>query len=366
MKPDRNNYELWIIDYLDGRLDKDQKDNFMKFLEKNPDIKEELTILADFKIHPLNIHYQRKNSLRKTAAEIPENQFELLCVKALENDLTGEQAAEISQIISGNPEMLEKYNLIQNLKLKPPAIEFKHKNRLRKKSPAEKITSISVSLLGVAASITLLVLFLPFKKQVTSTQISDVSQSEIHVSLNDSLIINNISAGITPFTATVSGEKNPVSEKTSYLIQIAEHKKFTENLKIEKRERLPSNEASVALISFKPGLPSINTGKTLKLKPSTINFSISENFTTNNERHNIKWHFANLVRQKILKTSKNPDETLKAYEIAEAGIAGLNHVLGWQMALNEFTDENGDLIALNFNSKLLKFNIPAKKNEQGQ
>jgi hypothetical protein len=54
---------------------------------------------------------------------------------------------------------------------------------------------------------------------------------------------------------------------------------------------------------------------------------------------------------------------LKAYEIAEAGVSGLNKLLGWEMALDERKDENGKLKSVYFSSKILKFNAPVKNSE---
>ena len=54
---------------------------------------------------------------------------------------------------------------------------------------------------------------------------------------------------------------------------------------------------------------------------------------------------------------------LKGYEIAKAGVTGLNKLMGWEMALNERKDVEGNLKSVYFSSKLLKFNAPVKKSE---
>jgi hypothetical protein len=64
-----------------------------------------------------------------------------------------------------------------------------------------------------------------------------------------------------------------------------------------------------------------------------------------------------------LKENTSKDSPLKGYEIAEAGVTGLNRLLGWEMALVEKNDENGELRSVYFSSKLLKFNAPVKKTD---
>ena len=45
MKINRNNYEMYFIDYLDGVLSPDLVSELLLFLDENPDLKEELSDL---------------------------------------------------------------------------------------------------------------------------------------------------------------------------------------------------------------------------------------------------------------------------------------------------------------------------------
>jgi hypothetical protein len=80
-------------------------------------------------------------------------------------------------------------------------------------------------------------------------------------------------------------------------------------------------------------------------------------------RSKLSRFIAKNFREKILKENTSKDSPLKAYEIAEAGVTGLNKLLGWEMALDERNDENGELKSVYFSSKILKFNTPVKKTE---
>jgi hypothetical protein len=72
---------------------------------------------------------------------------------------------------------------------------------------------------------------------------------------------------------------------------------------------------------------------------------------------------AKTFREKILKEKAANDSPLKVYEIAEAGVTGLDKLLGWQMALDEKKDANGELKSVYFSSRILKFTAPIKKSE---
>ena len=87
-----------------------------------------------------------------------------------------------------------------------------------------------------------------------------------------------------------------------------------------------------------------------------------------------QWHTENgisvigkaFLKDELLKEKTPPDSPLKGYEIAEAGVEGLNKLFGWEMALDKKNDQNGQLKSVYFSSKILKFNAPVKKSEPPQ
>ena len=84
------------------------------------------------------------------------------------------------------------------------------------------------------------------------------------------------------------------------------------------------------------------------------------------ERSNVGRFLSKVFRERILKEKSASDRPLQGYEIAEAGVTGLNKLLGWEMALDKKNDENGELRSVYFSSKILKFNAPVKKSEPRQ
>jgi hypothetical protein len=75
--------------------------------------------------------------------------------------------------------------------------------------------------------------------------------------------------------------------------------------------------------------------------------------------------FAKVFRERILKEVTIDDSPIKGYEIAEAGVTGLNKLLGWEMAFEKNSDENGELKSIYFSSKILKIQAPVNKSENG-
>ena len=119
-------------------------------------------------------------------------------------------------------------------------------------------------------------------------------------------------------------------------------------------------ETSVIKIAIHPPAmvnKAISPNKLIAINPA-LNIPIEDE-----ERSDITRFISKTFREKILKEESPEDSPLKGYEIAEAGIKGINKLLGWDMALNKRSDENGELRSVYFSSKMLKFNTPVKMNE---
>ncbi len=91
------------------------------------------------------------------------------------------------------------------------------------------------------------------------------------------------------------------------------------------------------------------------------NIAVREPLYYDSERSRLRRFIASTFRERILKDKEYNDTPLQPYEIAEAGIDGLNKLLGWEMALVRTSDEEGELKSFYFSSGVLKFNAPVKK-----
>lgn len=69
MKININNYEEWMIDYIEGNLSQEQQKEFAEFLAFHPELKGELEIFQQTKLQPdLNIVYAGKDALKQKEA----------------------------------------------------------------------------------------------------------------------------------------------------------------------------------------------------------------------------------------------------------------------------------------------------------
>jgi hypothetical protein len=121
MEINRQNYESYLIDYMDGRLPEHMVGALLLFLKNNPDIDREIGSLQDFVYTPEQIIFKEKSLLKKTLlSDIPGlSKFEQLSVGYLENDLSDIQKNELNSLIKNSAQKLREHQLIQQTRLDP-------------------------------------------------------------------------------------------------------------------------------------------------------------------------------------------------------------------------------------------------------
>jgi hypothetical protein len=363
MQIDRSNYEIWLIDWLDGNLDEIGIAKVRLFLQDNPDIKEEYDELTTFRLSSPGELFHQKNDLKKTTAILPESQFEYLCAAFLENDLSSEQAAELMDIIEEDTRKKITFNLIGKTKLSPPEDTFKHKKRLLRRTLAQNLIRISAIGFSAAAIAALLVILYVLKPDFTAVKTQNTgSTNKVHEPLMTKI----------PEKEKTGDKKIPDKETDRNLIALSKRKSIRAN----KTDLTTSNSQPDPIIRSSDSLylsirkVPVSFDVRLREEPLPNNLvalnQIIDPPPFNDGRSKISRFIAKTFREKILKEKIAKDSPLKGYEIAEAGVSGLNKILGWEMALDERKDENGELQSVYFSSRILKFNAPVKKSEPHQ
>ena len=362
MKPDRSNYEIWLIDWSDGNLSDEQVALLRSFLEENPDLKAEAEAISFPFLTSPGDSFGRKDLLKRTPEEMESSQVEYLSVGWLENDLNPEQLVDLEHSIKSNPANRKLFESIQKIRLKPSQAEYKNKSLLIRHSPGSKIFRLSLMVSGAAATVALLVLsilfvprYLQSKRNVASREtVADTSKSEPDIAVIPVIpvparqeTVRTIKESVPHITAVPVPSYSPVNKETS------DSSSYKRNTLQEQITGLPVPKIMDMDFHIAGNI----------LQPSGIDISQPEE---EDDRSKLEKFIARVLRQNILQEEVPDNTPLKGYEIAEAGIEGLNKLLGWDMALVKTNDEKGELKSLYFSSKVLKFNAPIKKAEQVQ
>ena len=363
MKIDRSNYEIWLIDWLDGNLSDRQIEQLNIFLNENPKLKAEYDELTSFILKPSQRSYPHKNQLKKSTADLSVTQFEYLCVAYFENDLSDGQQTELMETIDQDPEKKKIFELIQKIRLEPVGARYKHKSKLIRRTRQQRIIRLSVMGLSAAATIALLIMTYLIIPRNLPEEINTATQNI----MIDSTLFNRAEDNVPDKILT---EKKPAIsnikrenlfagvQKINSVITQSEPTALMPNESLQRNS--PDPEIQLTKISFYAKIDLKVRSVSNTLIASNPNLIIPE---VDDERSNLSKFIAKTFREKILKETSSKNSPIKAYEIAEAGVTGLNKLLGWQMALDQNNDENGELRSVYFSSKILKFNAPVKKTE---
>jgi len=126
----RENYEAYFIDYLEGSLNESLVNDFIEFLQNNPDLKEELSHFKAISIEPDDISFNSKSKLYKEKLD-SEKENNKAAIANIEGDITESEKTELNSYIEKHPEKKRDLALFSKTKLQPDkSIQFNNKNRL--------------------------------------------------------------------------------------------------------------------------------------------------------------------------------------------------------------------------------------------
>lgn len=122
----RENYEIYIIDYLDGNLSVENQNALFKFLDHNIDLKEEFELMKDFQMPESNIVFDNKEDLKKDLSKqsVDDTNIDEWCIAAIENDLTEIVKEKFESEISGREDFQQIYALYKQTKLEAENTSF--------------------------------------------------------------------------------------------------------------------------------------------------------------------------------------------------------------------------------------------------
>ena len=127
MKINRNNYEAFFIDYLEGNLDEKMVDDFIEFLQQNPDLKEELSLFETVSVEQEEITFNKKELLLKEKFDV-EKVFNEAAIAIVEGEISSSEKTEFENYLSTHPEKQKEAELFSYTKLHPDqSIVFSHK-----------------------------------------------------------------------------------------------------------------------------------------------------------------------------------------------------------------------------------------------
>jgi hypothetical protein len=182
MKINRDNYEIYFLDYLEGNLPAEDTAELLIFVENNPDLRdliednELITIVPD-----QSINFLGKSALKKDDAlhihtpidqiTITPKNCEEFFIRFYENDLDEPEKIALANFLKDNSTFIKDFELFGNTFLKPDlAIIYPYKSKLKKKAILLPSTRKIVTVAAIAASVLLFsTVYLKYVNPTTSS-----------------------------------------------------------------------------------------------------------------------------------------------------------------------------------------------------
>ena len=200
----KENYEAYFLDYVEGNLNTHDTNMLFAFLEENKELKEELLAYEDISIPTPKTDFD-VSSLIKTDLEndkITSTNFEEFAIANLEKQLSPEKTIELDKVSSDNENLKKELLTIKKTVLiKDESIIYEDKEDLKKTIP---LFIPYYKIAGVAAVLLFITYFSIFS--------NFNSKEEKVISKNSNSIIKKEKRNLYKEESSIENKNNPTTE----------------------------------------------------------------------------------------------------------------------------------------------------------
>ena len=365
MDINRNNYEAYLLDLMEGRLSVSDQQKVRDFLMLNPDCSPSLLGPEPWILEPEEVPYSGRDKLKKELpnadTEISESNFDLFSIARMEGDLTAGQEWDHQQMVVEDEERNLEWSQWQHTRLVAHKVKYEGKGALKRKAGLKRGV-IWLSVLSSAAAIALLLIFLRVDTHIERAPIAEESSDQAPSGVNQESILEQQES---------STEEPLILADDPVLFSI---KKVTDGPveSVGKGEHPNPAETQDTLL---PVDPKLLESRPLRLAsnrpmPSTSAYTVDYDQITPLNIQPTKARITNLTLAQIGEidvqealVAYKEEKDISVWSIANAGLKGLNKITGADMSLLAARDENGGLSGFRFKSKRFSVSRPVERSE---
>ncbi|BBE18193.1 hypothetical protein AQPE_2353 [Aquipluma nitroreducens] len=329
---------------MEGNLPESLIDQFLDFLNQNPDLKEELHLFEEIKLPQEFVVFQEKKQLHKSLAD-ENSRLENTVVAYMEGDLDANENKVFETFLAGNPELKKEYDLFARTRLKPDSgIKYPKKRKLYRKSGA----TIVMNWVARAAAVILLAWGINSVIQTPNSPESQKTKMELAGALPKAT--PNAIAKKAESKETIQTAAGPAKSKPEKVNTVQK------KTKIEPEETRPIDSPATtldltALTQIDPIVPKLDQ-EPLK---EQLAFSRAVNMMKINESKNVM-SVEEFLASRVQKVGK--EGLFSAQRIARLGLNLASEISGERIG---YEVKNGKITSVDFESKLMAFSIPLEK-----
>ena len=353
----RNNYEIFFIDYMENTLSQDEREQVELFMDCNPDLKEEFFSLMDVNLPEERVVFSEKESLKKNLVLPDASPLENLSIAYMEGDITIPQERELKEMLS-NAVNQREHDLIQHTKLQSDlSIQFPKKSELKKKH------SKFIRLLPYTAAAASAALLIGFGLQLGQLEVKQSPKAQAQTEISTTVQKKEILIS-TPQdeNKTKTDTEQPIKTKENKTVQ----NDTNEEILIPVQPipaKTTETEKAIQRESF--NIQRLETKQVLLAEAKLNKKLMNSNFAADYLMQSIDNEFPDVkidrgenssdLAKRIEVVRKKRKRDFLLWTVADAGIKMVNKITGGEMSLEREYDETGNMTALRYDSKRYQY-----------
>lgn len=363
MDINRNNYEAWLLDLMEGRLSSIEAQEVRDFISLNPDCAVGQEDFEPWILEAKDLSFSGKNALRKELPDsgslVSEKDFDLFSIASLEGDLSELQQKDYQQILDGDEEKMKEWLQWKQMKLTGTAILFPGKDSLKKRFlPTSRVIWISVAAAAAALAL-FFTIFSPdqginYEAPIaleTESKTESPAEQITPESAEENLIAEIPLEEASKPSTRLAGETSLFSiRKRKDPPELTGEKRDTSSRKINETELL---ERPIRVAMLEHNRPPVQ-GTYDKIEK--LDFVTQ----TGNTEHWTEDAYSDEGLKESYKAFLEETD-ISLLSVASAGVEGINRLYGSDLKLNVARDEKGEVRRFRFKSGLISVDSPVKK-----
>ncbi len=343
MQINRDNYECFFIDFIDGKLSPSEEEALRAFAYENPDLAEELSNLDKMVLKPsLDLFSDKACLLHLPNFAGIESRTDYLCIAKVEKDITPEEENELLSIV----ESANTLDLYKKLVLLPPKYKtYIHKAKLKRYSlfalNYKHIIAISSS---AAVALILFGLFTFFQKSVSvvpELAVYEHEQPLIEFEKPENSIPEYPKLPYTESKPNRINQNFQSEQKLSADLELSGNE--SNEIQIERDEISANRIPRIELVDFPlpySGQPASEFLAFARFERNELGFDIIDERPQSGTRE------------------------IGFFELAQMGLNRLAAFTGRDVNLGAEKDIDGRITKINFESELFALSVPVSKKKQ--
>ena len=224
----KNNYEAFLLDYVEENLSPEHTAELMLFFENNPELKEDLDGFEMLSLNPSNESLADKKALKIDEDKVTALTFDDFAIAEIEGLNSDKQSEELAVFLKQNPSKQKDFETYQQTKLAAPVVVFEDKPALKRE---QKVIPLYWWYTSAAAVI--LALFLLKGINWSDEKVTPVIANEIENLETNKTPINNVEAVVEEHLVA---EELEVNEKLEQKDEIIVQPKKQEPILVQEKE----------------------------------------------------------------------------------------------------------------------------------